>query len=339
MNTAKKVMVYLVGFMLGLVIVSMWSKNRPQREAHPWHAQTAPEGYYPLQVTDFHGRRLTFERQPRWFISMAPSITEILFAMNMGDHLMAVTDFCDYPEQARVLRSAGRSIGRMDQPDFEQFAVLRPDLILATDLTPPEVLARLHQPPRIIAAGLRHQSLDGLFAEIAFIGRITGVPSFAGNLLRDLRARRQSVEQALLPFRGQAPRRALILLAMEDTLQPGWSPGKDTWPDDLLQIVHAENPARSLGQSWGQVSLEALLTLNPEVLLVSVDSTEQARQRFQRQLVGMQTHPIWRQVDAVRNERVIAVPSEDMNIPGPRMLNVLEVFARGVWPEAFEQEP
>ncbi|MDV7398327.1 ABC transporter substrate-binding protein, partial [Arthrospira platensis SPKY1] len=103
----------------------------------------------------------------------------------------------------------------------------------------------------------------------------------------------------------------------------------DTWPDDLLGRVHAQNLARTIGPSWGQVSLEALLTLNPQVIFVSVPSEPTARQRFQQQLAAMQVHPIWRQLEAVRNQRVLAVPAEDMNIPGPRMLNVLEVLASG----------
>ncbi|MCD8483249.1 MAG: ABC transporter substrate-binding protein [Verrucomicrobia bacterium] len=269
---------------------------------------------------------------------MAPSITEILFAMNMGDHLMAVTDFCDYPEEARVLRSAGRTIGRMDQPDFEQFAVLRPDLILATDLTPPDVIARLHQPPRIQVAGLRHASLEGLFAEIAFLGRITGVPSLAAGLLRDLRARRSAVESAIRALNPQTHRSAILLLGIEDDLQPGWSPGANTWPDDLLSIAQTENLARQLGQSWGQVSFEALLKFDPEVIIVGVGASSADQQRFQQQLLAMQTHPVWRRLQAVRTNRVHAIPSEDLNIPGPRMLTVLEAIAETVWPEAFQQQ-
>ncbi|MCD8483248.1 MAG: hypothetical protein LR015_11655 [Verrucomicrobia bacterium] len=60
MDTAKKSFCLLHRFLIGMVIVSMWSKNRPQRDQHPWHAQTAPEGYYPLEAVDFLGRPLTF---------------------------------------------------------------------------------------------------------------------------------------------------------------------------------------------------------------------------------------------------------------------------------------
>lgn len=333
MSRNQKVLVFVTGFLLGCLILALLPRERFQPREHPWHLQTAPEGTYPMEVEDDLGRVVLLERQPRHFISLAPSITEILFAMGMGDHLMAVTQWCTWPEAGRALVEAGAHIGSMDQPNRETIVAYRPDLIIGTHLTPPEIYEALSDPPKRVALVVRHDGLDDLLKDIGFIGTSLGVPGKALELVRRLESRRAAIRESLEPWRTEPPKRVLFLLSIEEDGSPGWSPGRNTWISDLVEEAHGENLADQMGTSWGQVSYEALVAMNPEVLLIrrSLNPVEQAR--MESQVARLQEHPVWGGLTAVRQERVHWIPNEPVSIPGPRVMEGLEAIARALWLE------
>ena len=331
MNRNQKILTYATGFLLGCLILFMIPRENEQPKEHPWHAQTALEGTYPMTVTDESGQSVTLERQPRHFLSLAPSITEILFAMDMGDHLMAVTQWCDYPAEAKALRDAGAHVGSINQPNRESIAAYRPELIIGTNFTPPEVFRAIENPPRTVAVSLSHDGVEDVLRDIAFIGKITGVPGKALRLIQDLRAEQASIDQWLLQHREKAPRKVLFLLSIEEGSRPGWAPGENTWVNDLIVMSNGENVANALGQSWGEVSYEALITMNPEVILVREGTSESENANLQTQIAALSSHPIWKQVPAVQEGNIHTVPHGPLNIPGPRIMDAYRAVAEGIW--------
>ena len=334
MTRGQKVLTYAVGFSLGVLILFLIPRGEKRdRGVHPWHAQTAPEGTYPMEVVDDLGRTVRLERQPRHFISLAPSITEILFAMDMGDHLMAVTQWCTHPQEARDLVEAGAHVGSIDQPDREMIAAYRPDLIIGTDLTPPGIYSILENPPRTVALGLRHENMDDILEDVKLIGLATGVPGKALSLSMRLRDDRAAVDQRLARFREEPKRRVLFLISIEEGGQPGWTPGRSTWISHLIESAHGENAAAQFGTSWGEVSFEALLTLNPEVLLVREAETPAAQAQLAERVARLASHPVWKQVNAVQNHRIHWIPYGPVTVPGPRVIEAYDSIARAIWPE------
>ncbi|MEX0326102.1 MAG: ABC transporter substrate-binding protein [Puniceicoccaceae bacterium] len=331
MTKGQKILTYATGFALGCLILAIIPREREAPKEHPWHAQTALEGTYPISLQDDLGRTVQLERQPRHFISLAPSITEILFAMEMGDHLMAVTQWCDYPEEARALRDAGAQIGSMDQPNRELIATYRPDLILGTDLTPPEIYAAIENPPNTVAVALAHDSMQDVLDDVRLVGRLTGVPGKALRLVDKLQAEQAAVRSALEPFAMEAPKRVLFLLSIEESMQPGWAPGENTWVHNLIEESRATNLAAELGKSWGQVSLEGLLSMNPEILLIRDGESPQAQEALRGRIARLEEHPVWRQVEAVKTDRVHILPYGPLNIPGPRIMDAYGAVAGAVW--------
>ncbi|MGC9452949.1 MAG: ABC transporter substrate-binding protein [Oceanipulchritudo sp.] len=331
MSRQRKILAYAVGFLLGCLILMVIPREQSAPRQHPWHTQTAPEGTYPLTMVDDLGRRVSLDQQPRHFISLAPGITEILFAMDMGDHLMAVTRWCNWPPEAKALRDAGAHVGSIDQPNRETIAAYQPDLIIGSDLTPPEVYEVVANPPRTVAIALSQTSMDDLLGDIRTIGRMTGVPGKALELVRRLEEEREGVRRLIEPHLDQAPRRVLFLLSIEEGLQAGWAPGRDTWVNDLIESSHAVNVAAELGRSWGEVSFEALLALDPEVLIIREAETPTEQARLMERIERLPTHPVWRQVAAVRENRVRFVPHSPLNIPGPRMMEAYSQIARAIW--------
>lgn len=335
LSSRQKIFVYFVGVGLGMLILAVFPK-KPDSKEHPWHSQTAPDGYYPIQFIDDYGRELTFDSQPRWLVSLAPSITEMLFALGMGDHLLAVTEWDNYPEEARVLREGGGNIGRIDRPDVEGIIELRPQLVIASNLTELSIIERVHLPPATQAISLHHDSFDDVVQDVAALGKILGVPGKAVRLIGELERKRDAILSHVSSLESP-PRRAVIMLGIEEGLTPGWSPGADTWAGNLIEMAHGKNVAAKLGSSWGQVSLEALIAENVDVIFIKDQRSEGARQRLRSDIDAMKKSRAWSQLDAVRNNRIIIVEDGPFTIPGPRMVDALEQVARGLWPEQFDQ--
>lgn len=331
LSTAKKWLIYLIGVGLGCAILTLFP-DKPKTGPHPWHRQDALEGYYPLTVTDDYGREVTLEKQPRWLISLAPSITEMLFAMDMGDHLIAVTEWDTYPAKAKELRDSGGNVGALDKPDLEAITAMHVDLVIASNLTPAATLDKITQ-GRTQAVSLHHDSFEDVLEDIAELGRILGVPGRALALRGELESKRREIEASLRPILGESPRKAVILLHIEDGLQPGWSPGAGTWMGDLIEMAHGENIASALGSSWGQISLEGLLAANPEVIFVKEGDSPGANERLRQRLEALKAHPVWSRLRAIRNDRVIILPNGPFSIPGPRMVDAYRAIVNGLWPE------
>lgn len=331
MTKGQKILTYATGFALGCLILFALPREPERPREHPWHAQTAPEGTYPMEVMDDYGRVIVLADQPRHFISLAPSITEMLYAMGMGDHLMAVTQWCTYPGEAKVLRDAGAHVGAIDQPDREMIAAYKPDLILGTVLTPPEVFPLIDNPPATVSLALAHDGMADVLEDIKTIGLVTGVPGKALRLIRKLEAE-EAATRALVAGHAEAPPpRVLLLLSIEADNQPGWAPGKGTWVDGLIREAHGVNAAADIGSAWGEVSLEALLALDPEVLLLREGTHPQEQAQYERIVRGLRDHPVWSQVTAIRDGRVHWLPNGPLSIPGPRIMQAYAAIAGAIW--------
>lgn len=333
MSMKKRLFIFGIGFMLGCGILFVLPRPNRDREPHPWHAQTAPDGYYPLVATDAHGREVRFERQPRHFISLAPSITEIVFALGMGDHLMAVSEHCDYPEGARAIAATGAVIGSVDRPNVELILQYAPDLVLAWNHTAVTTLEQLHRPPRIVAMALAHRTLDEVLSDIATVARVTGVPSFGIRLLQRLRAELAEVDERIPQT--EEPRPVLLLPGFEQNLTPGFTPGKDSWVGQLITRANARNVGAGPGVAYRVPSFESILADPPDVILLQNGRTEAERAARQREIAELPSHRLWGRLEAVQAGRIVLIEPDPLSIPGPRVTQAYRDIAMAIWPEAF----
>jgi ABC-type Fe3+-hydroxamate transport system substrate-binding protein len=146
------------------------------------------------------------------------------------------------------------------------------------------------------------------------------------------------VETLLEPYRNQPPKRVLFLLSVEDGGQPGWTPGKDAWVTSLIESAHAVNTASELGKAWGDLSLEALLSLDPEVLLIREAETPAEQAKLQAVVDALPGHPVWKQVRAIQDGRIHWIPYGPLSIPGPRIMQAYASIAEAVWARPRTEE-
>jgi iron complex transport system substrate-binding protein len=279
--------------------------------------------FQPGNFTDDLGREISIEGIPQRIISLAPSNTEVLFALGLEDRVVGVTEFCDYPEAALDKPK----VGGFSTVDVERVVALEPDLILATSVHETKVIPILEKVGLTVVA-LAPETLDEVLANIILVGKITGRSQEATQLVTGLEERVKVITDKTesLP-EGQRPR--VFYLTWHDPLM---TPGSGTRHDDVILKAGGTNVARDL-TGYAGISLEVVVDANPEVIIAGVGMGSGENLPFQ----FVQTEPRLMDTDARRNNRVYEIDVDLVGRPGPRIVDALEKFAEFIHPELFRE--
>ncbi len=276
---------------------------------------------FPMEVIDQTGRTVIIEKIPDKIISLAPSNTEILYSLGLSEKLVAVTDFCDYPPEAKEKPS----IGGFSTPNMEEVVAHSPDLILATSIHEITIIPQLEQKGFTVLA-LSPQTIDEVFQAITLVGKITGKEEEASKMVTEMQNRTKVVTDKVagLP-EGQRPR--IFYITWHDPLM---APGSGTLQDDLIRKVGGTNITHNL-TDYANVSLEVIIDANPEAMIAGVGHGIEKDLNFQ----FIETESRLRDTNARRNNRIYAVDGNLVSRPGPRIVDGLEELARLIHPEIF----
>ncbi len=271
--------------------------------------------------TDHLGRRVEVAARPRRIVSLAPSLTETLFALGAGDRVVGVTDYCDYPQEAR---SKAR-VGGMINPSVERIVALQPEVVLITrEGNRRETLEALER-AGVPTYAVETARLEDIARMVRDLGEVVGAPETGAALSAGIERRIFAVRERV---KGRPAPRVLFLV----WLQPIVSVGRGTFLGDLLGIAGAQSISESSGQPWPHLSLEEILRRDPDFLVIP-RSPDFAPTRDE--LLRL---PGWRRLAAVRENRIVYVP-EAIQRPGPRIAEMLETLAQALHPEAFAEAP
>ncbi len=276
-------------------------------------------------VIDDQGISFPLSAPPRRIVSLAPNVTEILFALGLDSEIVGVTRYCDFPEAA--LRKP--KIGGLVDPNLELIKSMGPDLVIAFRGNPLRTVERLRtlgMPVFVLDIG---RDLESLFPLIDKLGRITRRDKEAAALAAGLRARLEAIRSRL----EGVPAELRVFLALNG--QGLWSCGRLSYLNDLIALAKGRNVAGAVERDWLHFGLEQLVHVDPEVIIVLARTPaefERGRDKFlkDRRL---------RKVDAVRTGRVFFLDENVTSRFGPRLAEALEVVARNIHPEQFERFP
>jgi iron complex transport system substrate-binding protein len=276
---------------------------------------------FSIEITDQLGRVVKLNGIPQRIISLAPSNTEILFALGLADRVVAVTDYADYPPQAEEKPS----VGGYTTPSIEKLVAFSPDLVLAISVHEERIIPQLEARGLTVFA-LAPQTLDEVLAAIILVGEITGQEEEASRLVAEMQNRIKAVTDKTDSLsQGQRPR--VFYIVWHDPLM---APGSGTFQDDLIGKAGGTNIAQAL-TGWATISLEVVIEANPEVMIASVSLGMGEDLPFQ--LIKNETR--LRDTDARRNNRVYGIDGDLASRPGPRIVDGLEKFAEFIHPELF----
>ena len=243
---------------------------------------------------------------------------KFVFALGKGDQLAGDTDFCDFPPEA----AKKPHVGGPTNPNFEQIAALRPDLILATKAInrreTVDALDRLGLPVYVTDP----HSVDGMVASVEHIGIALHSEESTKPLVTTLRARLADLERNLA---GAPPRRVLFVVWTDPLI----SVGRDTFISDALRRAGARSVVDT-AEEWPRVNLEEIIRLRPEFLVFASAHAGET----QHEIEALHSRPGWRQLDALHRGNVIVI-SDAINRPAPRMVDAMEQLARALHSESF----
>jgi len=273
------------------------------------------------EVVDETGRTVRIPQPVMRIVSLAPSLTETVYALGLQDRLVGDTDYCDYPPEAQKKQKVGGAIN----PSLEVIAHLRPDVVLVT-----RHLNTLDTVHSLDALGIPSyatdpRNVDEIVASAKRLGDVLGAAEAGAALTEELQHRLDVLRQKI----GALPPRRVLFVVWTDPLI---SIGKDTFIADALRRAGAVSIIDS-NQDWPQVNLEEVARLQPEVLVFADSHSETTAQHLEL----LATRPAWRILNAVR-DRNFAVISEAVNRPAPRIVTAIEELAEKLHPEAFVEK-
>jgi iron complex transport system substrate-binding protein len=251
-------------------------------------------------------------------VSLAPSVTETLFALGAGPDVVGVSQYCDYPPQVRDLPRVGSFL----TPNLEAIIALRPTLVvgleLSSDVRQIRALNSMGYPVLLVS----DDSLQQIETSIETVGARINRQREAHRLVAQIQAQIAAVQQRLANVK---PERALMLVGH----QPIVAVGAGTYLDELMRIARADNIAADAGEQWPHLSMEYIIAMRPEVVLDGSMGTE-----------ASSSSAFWEKypaIPAVRDHRIFGYAQDPILHAGPRVGQSLEIIARMIHPEAWDR--
>jgi iron complex transport system substrate-binding protein len=265
-------------------------------------------------VFDDLGRLVAINGTPQRIISLAPSNTEILFTLGLGDKVVGVTDWCDYPPEALEKEK----VGSYDTPDIEKIVALNPDLVLVAYGTTMDVINSMVG-LGLTVFGIKTTDLDDLLNDIKTVGEITDTEVEAQTLTSEMESRIQSVTNQTEELE-ERPR--VFYIVWHDPL---WTAGSETFIHELIEKGGGVNICQNI-TGYATITLEEVVARNPEVIITSEWSFDWAMNETSLN-----------STDARQNGRIYQGDDDLVQRPGPRLVKGLEWFAYFIHPEIFEE--
>jgi iron complex transport system substrate-binding protein len=289
--------------------------KKPQASAPP----QAP-GPFPLTVTDGLGRSVTIPAEPQRIISLAPSCTEVLFALGLGSRVVGVDKFSNYPPEVASVEK----VGGFSDPSLEKITSLKPDLILGTSMHKKFL-------PQLEALGVpvllfEPRNVDEVLANIKLVGRATGCPDAAEKLAQQISSRIERVRSKVQTV--PADQRPWVYYEVYS--EPIMTVGPGTLIHQLIELAGGRNIAYDAQTDYPQFSSEVIIQRNPDVIIFPSFHGSAALTPEK-----LRARPGWARIRAVKEGHVYAIDADIISRPGPRIADAVEELAHLILPQQF----
>ncbi|HSE33708.1 MAG TPA: cobalamin-binding protein [Pyrinomonadaceae bacterium] len=284
----------------------------------PRQNSITPEGPVRRQITDDSGKAVSLAIPVNRVVSLAPNLTEIVFAVGGGDRLVGRTSYCDFPSETKAVPEVGDTL----HPSLERIIALKPQAVLVSTASQLEVFTKQLQAHDIAVFVTDPHDLEGVFRSIEKVGEILGLTEEAKQLVNTLKQRTGMVEEKT---KGAGRVRVFYQLSAE----PLYTAGRDSFVNDLINRAGGVSVTADVPGAWPKYSAEAALASKPDAIILPTggsmgDSNTAVAEPLNRS-------------PAVLNGRVYKINDDHLVRPGPRAVDGLEEMARALHPEAFKE--
>ena len=271
-----------------------------------------------VEVIDALGRAVTIDSVPEKIVSLSPSNTEILFALGVGDKVIGVDSYSDYPEEAAAIEN---KVGDYAGPNVELIISLEPDIVFADNTIQQDAIDQLDA-LGIKVVSVTGSTYDDVPAAIEMVAQCVGAD--ATEVLATMEATKEAAI-AMVPDESENPS---VYFALSYGEYGDWTSGKGTFVDDILSMLGAVNVGSDLGEGWLSISVEKLLECDPDIILIPGDES---------MVEAFKADATYAELSAVKNGTVYAVDANMSQRPGPRIADAMMEFATILYPESAEQ--
>jgi iron complex transport system substrate-binding protein len=269
------------------------------------------------EIVDDAGRRVSVPLRVDRVISLAPNLTEIVFAVGAGNRLVGNTSYCDYPAEAKAVEKVGDTL----HPSLERIIALRPQVVLVSTASQLEVFTQQLQNQNIAVFVTDPHNLEGVFRSINQIGEILGQTTQANELVKKLQARTRAVEEAVKEAQK-------VTVFYQLSAEPLYTAGKEAFATDLIRRAGGTSVTADVPGAWPKYSAESALAAHPDAIILPTGGSMGAGNSAVAEAL--------RQSPAVKSGRVYKINDDHLARPGPRAVDGLEEMAKALHPERFK---
>lgn len=278
--------------------------------------EDSKEVEFPLELEDDFGRKVSIEEAPERIISLAPSNTEILFALGLDEKIVGVTSFDNYPEEALEKEE----IGNISEINMEKIVELEPDLVVAAGLSNQEDVEEL-EGLGIPVLVYDPNSIDETIETIKAIGEATDKVEEADSVTEEMEAKRDEIVEKVKDTEE-------VKVFYEIWHDPLQAAGPGSFMDELITLAGGSNVAGDADSAYAEYDLEQLVEKDPQVYLSADDGLKTVEDIKER--------PGYEDITAIREENIFFLDEDISSRAGPRIVEALELVAQAIYPEIFQ---
>ncbi|WNS75908.1 ABC transporter substrate-binding protein [Bacillus sp. DTU_2020_1000418_1_SI_GHA_SEK_038] len=295
-------------------------ENNAEKETQPAQEEKAD---FPVTIKDALDNEVVIESKPEKIVSLIPSNTEIAFGLGLGEEVVGVSDYDNYPAEA----SEKEKIGGMEF-NVEKIISLSPNLVLAHASSAQSAEAGLQQ---LRDAGINvlivndAANFDEVFNSINMIGTATGKKVEAEALVESMKAKLEEIKEKAKAIKDEERKKVFVEVSPAPEI---YAVGANTFMDEMLQMIHADNVVTE--ENWPKMDPEAVIERNPDVIITT-------HGYYTEDPVGnVLARDGWQDINAVKNNQVVDVDSDTVTRSGPRLVEGVELLAKAIYPETFK---
>jgi iron complex transport system substrate-binding protein len=245
-------------------------------------------------------------------VSLAPSLTENIYAVGAGDRLVGDTTYCDYPEEAKSVQKVGDTLS----PNLETIVALRPDVVFVSTASQLESFKNVLEQNHIGVYVTNPNSLDAVLTDLRAVGDLLGTVDRTSELLNELQERIAGVTQNVEGERA-------VPVFVQISKEPLFTIGKDSFVTALVAKAGGRSVTADVPSGYPKLSKETAVALNPEVIILSESDDNR------------EPNEVFKNSPAVKNGKVYKISADLLSRPGPRLVEALEQIARDLHPDKF----
>jgi iron complex transport system substrate-binding protein len=258
-------------------------------------------------VTDDLGRKIKIPESVDRVVSLAPNLTENIFAVGAGDRLVGVTSFCNYPESARKIQKVGDTIS----PNIETIIALKPQIVFVSTASQIETFTKTLESQNITVFVTNPKDLNGVLANLKQLGDIFGTTEITADLVEELQKRIGAVDEQA---RGRAKTKTFVQISKE----PLFTIGKESFLTEIVERAGGASVTKDVATAYPKISKETALAFNPDAIILS-ESPD-----------NLEPNDVFKNSPAVRNKKVFRINADILSRPAPRIVDALEQIAESL---------